>query len=141
MFDPNTFATMTITEANATEYTPIPEDEYQAVVDEIAARVTTTGKPILDVTWKLDAPQTPDADGKKIRQSVFLDVSGSGDLLSGKGANIQLGRLREAVKQNQTGKAWTPSMLIGCIAHILVKHRLEEASGKIYADVKGVTAL
>ena len=66
---------------------------------------------------------------------MFLDMDENGDLELGKGKNVDLGRLREALGQN-TGGNWSPSQLVGSSATIHVSNRLYE--GKTYADVERV---
>ena len=138
VFDPDTFLSSTTTEASSTEYVPVPEGEYLAVVTKVAARATERAK-ILDVTWEIDDEAVKAETGLEhptVRQSVFLDVNEQGALETGKGKNVDLGRLREAVGQNTPGQPWSPTMLEGQVARVRVAHRMYE--GRTYADVKGV---
>lgn len=139
-FNPDTFLNTTVEGELSTQYTPIPEGEFNAVVDKVEPRSTATGKAILDVTWKIDDSAVAEATGiaaPSCRQSIFLDITESGGLDIGKGKNIQLGKLRDALSQNQPGKAWAPSMLLGQVAKVLVKQRVAD-DGAVYTDVKGV---
>ena len=141
-FNPDTFLNTETTEANSTSFTPIPEGEYPASVKEIKPRSTESGKNILDVVWAVDDATVADVTGlpnPTVRQSIFLDITESGGLDIGKGKNVSLGKLREALGQNQSGKPWQPGMLIGGVAKIKVSHR--EYDGQIFADVKGVARL
>jgi len=143
-FNPDQFLNTETNDATSTAYTPIPENEYTACVKEIKPRVTTSGKAILDVVWGID-----DADGSieaatgmkqsTVRQSIFLDVTESGGLDTGKGKNVQLGKLREALSQNTPGKVWRPGDLIGGVAKVQVKHRIVDDA--TYTDIKSVTRL
>lgn len=135
MFD-ESFLNTTITDSTATEYAPCPEGEYNAVIDKLETR-SPKGNAILEVYWRLDAPGVEDADGRSIRQGFFLDLSPEGTLLTGKGKNVQLGRLRDALKQNVDGQPWTPTMMIGQVARVTVKNRAGD-EGQIYSDVRGV---
>lgn len=140
-FDPDQFLSGTVTGEMSTDFTPIPEGEYNAVIEKVEARQTRNGGAILDVTWTIDDQSVREATGMqspKCRQSVFLDVTASGGIDISKGKNIGLGRLREAVSQNGPG-AWAPSMLIGNVARVKVEHRLYE--GNTFADVKKVSKL
>lgn len=139
MFNPDTFMSTETTDANATTYEPVPEGEFQAVIDSVQPRVTPKGTPLLEVTWQIDAPGIEAAHERKVRQTIWLDVTESGGLATGKGKNVQLGRLREAVGQNTPGQPWSPSMLLGNVASVTVKHRFSEDGSEIYTDVKGVT--
>lgn len=143
-FNPDQFLNTETTDATSTAYTPIPENEYTACVKEIKPRVTTSGKAILDVTWSIDDQDgsIEAATGMKqatVRQSIFLDVTESGGLDTGKGKNVQLGKVREALSQNASGKVWRPGDLIGGVAKVQVKHRMD--GDATYVDVKGVTKL
>jgi len=126
-------------ESTSTEYVPVPEGEFNAVIHEVKGR-EANGNPIMDVTWKIDAPGNEEANEKQARQSIFLDISDGGALLSGKGQNVQLGRLRDAVGQNTPGQPWAPSMLEGQVAVITIKHSFGD-EGQIYSNVKGTAKL
>ena len=143
-FNPDQFLNTETNDATSTAYTPIPENEYTACVKEIKPRSTNSGKAILDVVWSID-----DADGSieaatgmkqaTVRQSIFLDITESGGLDTGKGKNVQLGKVREALGQNTAGKVWRPGDLIGGVAKVQVKHRMD--GDATYVDVKAVTKL
>lgn len=143
------FLNMSIEGASSTEM-PLPEPgEYRALVTEVSARTFTFKKGdragsegmSLDVTWQIDDPAVKEALGyqPKVRQSVLLDLTPSGGLDMGKGKNVSLGRLREAIGQNQDGRPWSPAMLNGQVAVINFQHRID--GDKVYGDVKGVRAL
>lgn len=141
VFNPDTFMNTTTTDALSTTYTPVPEGEWNAVVKEIKPRQAKEAI-ILDVLWAVEEPEVIQATGMKVpivRQSIFLDMTESGGLDIGKGKNIGLGKLREALGQNQKGQAWAPGNMLGGVAKIRVAHRMYEDT--IQADVKGVTAL
>jgi hypothetical protein len=147
-FDVNAFQNAQFTEASSTEFTPIPEGEFNAVVDKQDIRTTTKGQVILDVTWKIDDATVAAETGlpnPTVRQSVFLDVADNGGLEFGKGKNVSLGRLREALGQNQSGQPWSFGMLLGQVAKVRVKHRIvrDESTGedRTYSDIAGVTKI
>lgn len=138
-FDPDQFLATTTDAALSTEFTPIPEGEYNAVVTKVEARQTASGKSIMDVTWAIDDANVRAVTGMEnptCRQTVWLDITDSGALDISKGKNVSLGRLREALGQNRPG-AWAPSMMIGNVARVLISHRLYE--GQTFADVKKVS--
>lgn len=143
------FLNMAVEGSSSTEL-PIPEPgEYRAVVTEVGARTFTFKKGdragsegmSLDVTWQIDDEAVKEALGyqPKIRQSVLLDLTPSGGLDMGKGKNVTLGRLRDALGQNQDGRPWAPNMLNGQVAVVNLQHRID--GDKVYADIKGVRAL
>lgn len=139
-FDPDLFMNQETEDANSTEFTPIPAGEYTAVIDHVDPKVTPKGSPLLEVFWKIDAPGVEDAHEKTVKQAIWLDITSTGGLESGKGKNVALGRLREALGQNKAGQKWNPGMLAGNVAKINVKHRAGDGDA-IYSEVKGVTAL
>lgn len=139
MFNPEAFLNTETSEATSTQYTPIPEGEYNAVIKSVTGRVTDSGKAILDVMWTLDAEGNEEAHGRDVRQSVFLDITEGGALASGKGQNVPLGRLREAVGQNVPGQLWSPNQLPGNVALVSVKNRQYE--DQTFSDVKHVAPL
>lgn len=139
MFDPEQFASMTTSEAGDTEYHPCPEGDWNAVLKSFETKVLDSGSVMMNVTWEVDAPGNDEADGKPVRQSIFLDITDSGALDMGKGKNTKLNRLRRALGQNTPGEPWSPSMMEGQVAVINVSHRMYE--GETFADVKGVAPL
>ena len=148
MFSPEQFLDMTITEANDTKATPVPAGEYTGIIDSYKARAWTSSKDpsksglTLDITWSIDdydLKQTLGRDKVTVRQGIMLDTSESGGLDMGKGKNLGLGRLREAVDLNTAGQPFSFSMLAGRVAKVRVEHRIN--GDDIYAEVKAVTKL
>lgn len=152
MLEPDSFLQMTVTGANATQV-ELPDDgDYNAIITDITARKVEFKKGDragqtgigLDVTWTLDDPAMKEKLGRNatVRQSMLLDTTPTGGLDMGKGKNVSLGRLREALGQNKDGQAWGPAMLKGCMARITVKRRSDANDpAKEYADVVGVKSL
>lgn len=144
MFDENSFMSSETQGEMSTEFTPVPEGEYQAVAKSVGVRSGSGDKgdwAVLDVAWAVDSAEATEAtgmDNPTVRQSIFLDITESGGLDLGKGKNIQLGRLREALGQNGPG-GWSPSMIEGNVATVKVAHRMHE--DRLYADVKSVSAI
>lgn len=124
-----------------TEFTPIPEAEYQALLKEIKPGSTPKGSPYMEVYWIIDDQTVRDLLGQDeptAKQQVWLDFTEAGSLEFGKNKNIGLGRLRDALGQN-TGKPWKPTDLLGQVATVRIKHRIGDEGG-IFAEVKGVRA-
>jgi hypothetical protein len=144
-FNPDTFLNTEATESNATSYTPVPEGEFTASIKAIKPRVLNDGRAVLDITWIVDDEQARNDTGMaepSVRQTLWLDVTESGGLDFGKGKNVGLGRLRDAVGQNASGKPWAPGMLVGQVAKVKVAHSLDKRDGvTINADVKAVAKL
>jgi|JI10StandDraft_1071094.scaffolds.fasta_scaffold76519_5 hypothetical protein len=144
-FNPDTFLNTETDSANSSTYTPVPEGEFNAAIKAIKPRVLTDGRAILDVTWTVDDEIARNETGMaepSVRQTLWLDTTESGGLDFGKGKNVGLGRLREAVGQNQAGKPWAPGMLVGQVAKVKVGHSIDKRDGvTINADVKAVLPL
>ena len=126
----------------STDYVPIPENEYRAVIKEVQARTTPKGTPLMEVTWIIDDQEVRDLigmDEPTARQTIWLDINeATGGLDFGANKNVALGRLREALGQND-GQPWSPNRLMGQVATVNIKHRLTDQGG-VFAEVKGVRA-
>lgn len=141
-----------VTESNSTELLQIDEGEYIAVIDPVSEenfksfdikkgeRAGQKGLS-LNLTWNINDEsgaiiakigRTP-----KVRQNLFLDLTSQGGLDFGKGRNVSLGQLREALGQNMTGRPWSFGMLGGGVAKIKVKHRILD-DGRTMAEVQAV---
>lgn len=144
-FNPEAFLNASFNDANSTQYEQVPEGEFQAVIDTVTPRVTNTGKALLNIKWKVDDEGVRTQTGMaepSVFQTVWLDVTESGGLDFGRGKNVQLGKLRDALGQNQAGKPWAPGMLQGQVARIKVKHSIDKRDNvTINAEVNGVTKL
>jgi len=144
-FNPEAFMNSTTTDSNSTQYTQVPEGEYNAAIDAVTPRTTQTGKALLSVKWKVDDEGARTATGMaepSVFQTVWLDIKDDGTLDGGAGKNVGLGKLREALGQNQAGKPWAPGMLIGGVAKIRVKHSIDKRDNvTINAEVSAVAKL
>ena len=149
MFDPNQFLQQTVTEANSIVREPCPEGEFLASVKKSTigtweSKDKTKSGLKLDLQWSIDDQDVKaklDKQEVLVRQTVMLDITDSGALDMGKGKNIGLGRLREALSQNTPGQPWSFSMLDGAgPAKVIVTHRPSEADPSIvYDEIRGVT--
>lgn len=150
-FNPELFLQTTHTEAADTVLMPVPEGEFLAVSSPVTAdslrqfdirrgdRAGTKGMAI-DVEWTINEDAVKQALGRtpKVRQSIMLDLTADGNGIDfGRGKNVGLGRLREALGQNQNGQPWNFSMLGNQVARVKVKHRMVD--DKIYAEVSEVS--
>lgn len=131
-FDASQFEEMTHTEATSTERVYADEGEYPAILDryEFRTGVSGEGKPytFFDVLWSIDSEEQRmkmQRDKVLVRQSFGLQMNESGTgLATGKGVNVELGKLREALGQNADGMPWKFAMLKGAgPALVRVKHR------------------
>lgn len=144
-----------VTTATATKFELVPENE-EGYVAQIAndgidlkdfkygpdtERAGQTGYR-MTVKWEIEDPEGKlrEQMGRPatITQSILLDITSEGALDMGKGKNVNLGRLREAVDQNKDGQPWQPAMLLGQMARISVKHSVNKKNGELQAEVNKV---
>jgi len=142
-FDADNFMNTQSTESNATKVIPVPPGEYNAQIKDLKVRDAKDSK-VLDVIWELDSEPARQATGRKevqVRQSLFLDFNDNGGLSFAEGKNVGLGRLRQALNQNNKGQPWSPINLKGGVAKINVTHRVDKDTGDIYDQVSKVAPL
>jgi hypothetical protein len=152
MFNPDDFKGGTTTEQGSTVVVPCPVGEYVAKIEKVDFRqnagvkdptkVYTFG----DLTYEIDSDEVRricERDKVTVRQSIIIDVTPDGKGFDmGKGKNVGLNRVREAVGQNVAGQPWSPTMLEGKICKVRVKHRPDENDPTIqYAEVAAVAKL
>ena len=148
MFSPEQFLDMQVTESNDTKTIPVPVGEYTAVAEEVKCRQWQSKKDpsmsglALDIKWSIDDAAVKELLGRDfvtVNQGIMLDLTDSGGLDMGKGRNIGLGRLREALGLNAPGQPFSFMMVSGRVAKISVSHRIDGEN--IYAEVKGVAKM
>lgn len=146
-FNPEQFLDATITEANSTQMTPVPEGDYMGIVLEDPKFREIQGKKdpsktyrMMDLVWTLEDPALAEKLGRNqvnVRQSIMLDFTDNGGLDMGKGRNIALGRLREALGLNNPGQAFSFRQISGKQAKVHVKHRVTD-DGRVFDEVDAV---
>ena len=152
MFKPEDFKGSVTQEQGSTTVTPCPVGEWVAKVDKVDFRQaqgkkdTSQTYTFADITYEVDNDEVSrlcDRDKVTVRQSLIVDVAPDGKSLDmGKGKNVGLNRVRDAVGQNVAGQAWAPSMLEGKILKVKVKHRPDENDSSIlYGEVASVGKL
>lgn len=140
-FNPDLFMQTSVEGKNATQRIPFPVRKYPGVIKEVVVRQSPGVKDptavwtFCDLTVTLSVPpELLEQTGRRnsdLRFSFLLDVltNDKGETIGldmGKGKNIQLGRLREALGQN-TGDAWNFGKLRGAGPLMWqVKHRMEQ---------------
>lgn len=148
MFNPDQFLDMQVTESNDTKIVPVPVGEYTGIIEEVKCRQWQSKKDpsksgiTLDIKWAVDDHNVRELLGRDkvtVNQGIMLDITESGGLEMGKGQNVGLGRLREALDLNSPGQPFAFSMLAGRLAKIAVSHRVDGDS--IFAEVKQVAKL
>lgn len=144
--DPDVFMQTAVTGASATRVEQADPGEYTAVIDSLdfdtfeGKSAKSLGKTFtkLRVKWALDDEGLKARLGRDkitVAQDMFLDITDAGGLDMGRGKNVSLGRLREAVGQNDASRPWAPNMLTGAVARVKVEH--EVVNGEVYARVTG----
>lgn len=131
-FDPDTFLNQEVTGSSEVKYTPVPIGEYQAYIDELEMS-SYNDQPILQVTYAILNEELKASLGMEkptVRDSIFLDVNPDGSLQFGINKNVKLGRLREAVNQNNPKEKWNFNRLRGMgPVNIMVDHRWSDKNG------------
>ena len=148
MFNPDQFLDMQIEGQNDTKVVPVPAGEYTAMIEEVKVRQwqakadPSKSGLTLDVQWSIDDASVKELLGRDkvtVKQGIMLDLTDAGGLDMGKGRNIGLGRLREALDLNQPGRPFSFTMLTGRVARVSVSHRIVDDN--IFAEVKQVARM
>jgi hypothetical protein len=149
-FNPEVFLNMAHQEANSTELLPVPDGDYVAVSEPVTDKNFVVFKykngdkagqdgVMLKLTWAVNdeggALKAMLGREPKVSQTFSLDIKADGGLEFGKGRNVELGRLREALGQNGNGQPWAFSMLGGKVAKIGVKTSINAKDQKSYTNV------
>lgn len=144
-FNPDTFLANSTADATADKYEPVPAGEYLAQISSVKPRQIPNGSIVMDIAWKVQDEGNKASHNRNVRQSLFVDTTPEGFIATGPNTNVQLGKLRSALKQNAAGQPWSPSMLIGQTARIKVQHRVGETgtkyAGQVFDEVGAVSGL
>src|SRR5215831_5979456 len=126
-FDPALYLDSSLTDANSTQSIPVDQGEYPAMADEIEVRQWTGKKDpsksgiSLDINWSIDDAGQREKLGRDkviVRQSLMIDLNEGGGIDTGKGKNVRLGRLREALGLNTPGQPFSFRMIQGKVAKV-----------------------
>lgn len=157
-FDTETFLNATYEQANSTRLPLVPAGEYKAEADRINVRQgeIKEGENSGDRWYRLELLWSIDSDKLKtqlkmdkvaVKQSFFLDVTDSGTLDMGEGKNVSLGRLRESLGMNNSGRRFSISSFKGAMATIRVDNKMADRDGgalkkgDMFAEVGAVTRI
>lgn len=148
-FDPSAFLNLQVTGSNDTKLIPIPEGEYTGVTDSVdvlpwqSKEDTSKSGLKLITTILIDDPAVVAATGREkntVKLDCMLDLMPNGEGLDmGKGKNVSLGRLREAINLNDPSVPFSFLQIPGRPLKVAVKHR--PYNGDLFAEVKGVTKI
>lgn len=145
-FDPQSFLDLEVNGQNDTKLVPVPVGQYMAEIVKIEPRsITVEGEDrlVMAVTWHIkgdDAKVATGIEKPTVRQDLWIDRTEAGGLDMGKGKNVALGKIREAVGLNNPGSSFSFRMLQGRGANVYVSHRPDKKTGDIYAEIKKVVA-
>jgi hypothetical protein len=139
MFNPEEFMQSTFEDEFETSRSLIPNDEYQAVIQEIEAKtVGAESRPVLSVRFALVNSGDEALDGRVLYHTVWLDMDERGALLRGPDKNIGLGQLLSAVGMN--GKSWSPPQLTGQVVLVQVGTRQNKNTGEMLNNITRIAA-
>jgi hypothetical protein len=146
-FDPTTFLNQTLDQANDTKITPCPVGEYLAIAEKVDVKPwsskdgSSSGLKV-NILWEIQDENVKallDRDKILVPQDIMLDLNESGEGLDmGKGKNVGLGRLREALDLNKPGEPFSFSMIQGRPATVAVSHRTGQNPEDIFHEIKRV---
>jgi hypothetical protein len=155
-FDPNSFLDLQVVGSNDTKLVPIPIGEYPAVTGDVEIvpwqskdDSTKSGLKAV-IQLHIDSSATTPLgdtvqgatgrDKNIVRYEAMLDLLPDGKGLDmGKGKNVTLGRLREAINLNDPNTPFSFRQIPGRPLKVMVSHR--EYKGDLFAEVKAVTKL
>jgi len=134
MFDKSQFLNMAVTGSNATEFVPVPVGEYPMTVESVDVSTGTSDAgqnwarlDVIAVVQDEEVKKFMSRDKVTVRGGFMLDVveqDGNATLDMGKGRNVRLGRLREAVGLNDEKQDFMFTMLVGQSCKGKVTHRM-----------------
>lgn len=147
-FDPAIFLNQEMNEAMDTKIIPCPAGEYPALAEKVdvkgwASKDGSSSGIKLVILWDIQDEAAQTTTGRnplRVKQEQMLDLTEDGTSLDfGKGKNVGLGRIREALGLNVPGQPFSFQMIQGQMAKVNVTHRVDGQD--IYDQVKGITAL
>ena len=147
LFDPASFMSAALNEANETKRVPAPvADQVPAQI--VAATIKTGEKDgrtwaqwqgrfeITDPGYLAEMPVDPKPEKITLSYEFFLDLTEQNTLAFGQNKNIKLGKLREATGCNLPGKSLND--IVGQMVRVKVGHRVNQEDGTVYEEIKGV---
>jgi len=145
-FDPTTFLNQTVEGQLDTKTVPCPAGEYLALADKVdvktwASKDGSSSGLKLEIIWDIqdeNVKKLLDRDTVKVKQDQMLDLTETGQLDMGKGKNIGLGRIREALDMNKPGEPFAFSMIAGRMAKVLVSHRA--VNDDLFPEIKKIAS-
>ena len=152
-FNKEAFLNQTVEKVMDTSRPPFPEDIHEDlqitkvdITDGIISKGDRKGKPWaqLNLTLGTNDPDikaemkiTDEDRMATVRYDVFLDLDDDGNLDVGEGRNIGLGKLRQAVGQNNEDEWTIMDLHLATVPYTQVKHRFND-DGDAFANVTRV---
>jgi hypothetical protein len=149
MFDVDNFLNQTVNDSNDTSLINPPDnmsgDGYMVLAGKVDCRTwqkrddPSISGLALDIQWEIQDESVKSFCGRdKIicKQGIMLDLTDSGELDMGKGKNVGLGKLREALGLNTPGEPFSFSMITGRLAKGFVRHEVK--GEEIFVKIKKV---
>lgn len=147
MIDAQALLDSSITGSNSTSLAPIPVGEYVAIIEDVEIKPwqgrqdpTRSGQKLICKLMIDDEAVRTELGRDKVTAvyEIMLDLNDSGTGLDmGKGKNVQLGRLREAVGLNDPSQPFGFRMLTGRPLRVQIEHEMYENEPR--SRVKRVT--
>lgn len=141
-FNPEAFEQTVVEGENQTAYIPVPEGDYEAYIEDYEFKsVVVNGEERVtcNISWVIPDEELANSlnmQELKVRQTLWLDLTGDGGIDFGTNKNVQLGRLRQALGLNEPGKPFKWSDLRSAQATISVNTRQDKNdASKVYNDV------
>lgn len=143
-FDIDSFMQQTVVGANSTATIPVPVGEYLAISEDVkcipwAKKDGSASGLKLQITWSIEDEAVKallERTKVTVRQDIMLDLTEQNGLDMGKGKNVGLGRLREALDINDQTIPFSFPMIVGRMGKLAIVH--EPYNDSILAQVKGV---
>lgn len=147
-FDADSFLNQSVEGALDTKYPVVPADKYVAQVDKVStsdgiiSKGENAGKKwvSLNLHWNVmdeELKREMERDKVVVVQRIFLDLNDDDTIAVGKGKNVKLGQVRDAMGQNDPSQPWSPNFLIGQMAEIDVVVTAND-QGDERNDIRGV---
>lgn len=148
-FDPEMFMNVPVEGANDTKRPIVPAGEYRCQIFKLVPRSGTiengdkAGQPWCSYNLVLEVlddavKEELGLDRVFVNHNVFLDLTPDQQLDMGRGKNVALGKVREAVGQNDPSSPWSFAMLLGQIVKANVTVGVNP---KTHDEMNNVTAL
>lgn len=145
-FDPSTFLNTTVEGELDTKTVPCPVGEYNAISDKVDVKQwsskdgSSSGLKVV-ILWDIQDDAVRQLVGRDkilVPQDIMLDLTEEGGLDMGKGKNIGLGRLREALDMNKAGEPFAIGNIAGRMALVTVSHRAGQNPEDLFHEIKRV---